>query len=402
MQKRRFSPLALMIAFAGMPHAALASNVFPDWIVLAAATKAPAYSANTGAVVLFDDRLITVAPDGQATERERRVLKILRPRGRSRREIVARYSKDEKLDYFHAWSIGPDGHQYTVKDQEVRDEALGEVGILYDDLRGKVVKPPGADPGGIIAYEVQRHVAGYGAEEQTWSFQRDIPEYRSILVVDLPVNWNYYAAWLHHAVVSPTEVAPNHRRWELNDIPAIDLTDVPMAPSGYALAARMVVHYSASTLPTGDQRWSEIGNWYDMLAAGRTEAPHEIADKSREVGRGEDFKAKIQGVASFMQKEIRYVGIEIGIGGLQPHPAADVFKYRYGDCKDKATLLIAMLNTLTVSAPPGCWWTRIAGSSIRRCLPLKAITPSPPSNCQQATAIRTCAPPWLPTMASII
>ncbi|HXP09946.1 MAG TPA: transglutaminase family protein, partial [Acidobacteriaceae bacterium] len=170
------------------------------------------------------------------------------------------------------------------------------------------------------------------------------------LEVDLPVNWNYYAAWLHHAPVSPIEVAPNHWRWELSDTPAIDLTDVPMAPSGYALAARMVVHYSASTLPTGDQRWTEIGNWYDTLAAGRTEAPHEIADKSREVGSGADFKTKIQGVANFIQREIRYVGIEIGIGGLQPHPAADVFKYRYGDCKDKATLLIAMLNAVGVRA----------------------------------------------------
>jgi transglutaminase-like putative cysteine protease len=350
MRSRRFLPLALTIVCAGMPHTALAANAFPDWIVQADASKAPSYSANTGAVVLLDDRLIIVAADGQATERERRVLKILRPRGREYAEIVARYSKDQKLDYFHAWSIGPDGHQYTVKDQEVRDEALGEWGILYDDLRAKVVKPPAADPGGIIAYEVQRHVAGYGAGEQTWSFQRDIPEYRSILEVDLPVNWNYYAAWLHHAPTTPIEIAPNHWRWELSDIPAIDLTDVPMAPSGYALAARMVVHYSASTLPTGDQRWTEIGNWYETLAAGRTEAPHEIADKSREVGGGSDFKAKIQGVASFMQREIRYVGIEIGIGGLQPHPATDVFKYRYGDCKDKATLLIAMLNAVGVRA----------------------------------------------------
>ncbi len=80
------------------------------------------------------------------------------------------------------------------------------------------------------------------------------------------------------------EIAPNHLRWELTDIPAIDLTDVPMAPSPAALAARMVVHYSATTLPTGDQRWTEIGNWYDTLAANRTEAPQEIAAKSREVG----------------------------------------------------------------------------------------------------------------------
>jgi hypothetical protein len=67
-------------------------------------------------------------------------------------------------------------------------------------------------------------------------------------------------------------------------------------------------------------------------------------------GTGADFKSKIQSVAGFMQREIRYVGIEIGVGGYQPHPAADVFKYRYGDCKDKATLLISMLNAVGVRA----------------------------------------------------
>ncbi len=289
-------------------------------------------------------------PDGRAIERERKVVKILRPGSREYAEIAAYYSKDEKLDFFHAWSIGPDGHQYTVKDQEVHDEALGEWGILYDDLRAKTVKPPGAGPGGIVAYEVERHLAGYGDGEQFWSLQQEIPAVRRILEVDLPQGWNYYAAWLHHAPVSPVEAAPNHLRWELNDVPAIDLTDVPMSPSPGALAGRMVVHYSATTLPSGDQRWTEIGNWYDKLAASRTEAPLEIAARAREVGAGATFTEKIQGVAGFMQREIRYVGIEIGIGGLQPHPATDVFKYRYGDCKDKATLMIAMLNAVGIRA----------------------------------------------------
>ena len=49
-----------------------------------------------------------------------------------------------------------------------------------------------------------------------------------------------------------------------------------------------------------------------------------------------------------MQRNIRYVGIEIGIGGLQPHSADDVFRNRYGDCKDKATLLRAMLESVGI------------------------------------------------------
>jgi transglutaminase-like putative cysteine protease len=343
-------PALLLICLGLMTPTVRAANSFPDWVLQAAAGPVPSYPANTSAVVLLDDRLVSVGPDGRATARERQVLKILRPQGRGYAQIIAPYSKDEKLDYFHAWSIAPDGHRFTVKDQEVQDRALGEWGILYDDLRARTVTPPGADPGGIIAYEVENRVADYGTEEENWDFQREIPVLHLVLEVDLPPNWNHYDAWLHHAAVTPAEVAPNHWRWELTDVSGIDLTDVPMAPSPVALAARMVVHYAARPLPAGDQRWTEIGNYYDTLAANRTEAPQEIAAKSREVGGGGDFKAKLQGVAGFMQREIRYVGIEIGIGGLQPHSAADVFRYRYGDCKDKATLLIAMLNALGVRA----------------------------------------------------
>jgi transglutaminase-like putative cysteine protease len=331
---------------------ALASTPFPDWLVQAAADgSAQKYPAETKAVVLLDDTLITVGPDGKATERERSVLKILRPQGREYAEIVAWYRKDKKLNSFHAWSIGPDGHQYTVKDEEVHDRALGEWGILYDDIRGKVVDPPGADPGGVVAYEAVRQVDNYGEDERTWDFQGSLPVRRSVFEVDLPPGWKNYTAWLRHEAQKPTEAAPNQLRWELRDVPAIDLTDVPMAPSEGALAGRMVIHYSATDLPTGDQRWAEIGNWYQGLASPRTEGPVELNAKAKEVvGGAADFKGKIQDVAGFMQREIRYVGIEIGIGGYQPHSAADVFKYRYGDCKDKATLLIAMLDAVGVRA----------------------------------------------------
>jgi len=341
----------LVILGVGVPPRFALAASFPDWVVQAAASKLPNYPANTKAVVLLDETLVVVDPDGRATERNRRVVKIVRPPGRKYAEIVAHYSKDEKLNFFHAWSIGPDGHQYTVKDTEVRDEGLGEWGILYDDLRAKVVNPPGADPGGVIAYEVERHVATYGAQEEVWHFQESIPVLRATFEVDLPQGWKNYTAWLNRPELTGTEVVPNHWHWELNDVPGVDLSEVPMAPSEPALAGRMVIHYSASDLPTGDARWAEIGNWYDGLAASRTEAPLDIATKSRDIVAGSgDFKKKIQNIAGFMQREIRYVGIEIGIGGLQPHSAADVFHNRYGDCKDKATLMIAMLNAVGVRA----------------------------------------------------
>jgi hypothetical protein len=55
-------------------------------------------------------------------------------------------------------------------------------------------------------------------------------------------------------------------------------------------------------------------------------------------------------LSGFLQNEIRYVGIWFGIGGFQPHAASDVFKHRFGDCKDKATLMSAMLKEIGIES----------------------------------------------------
>src|SRR6186713_2995091 len=52
----------------------------------------------------------------------------------------------------------------------------------------------------------------------------------------------------------------------------------------------------------------------------------------------------------FVQDEVRYLGLEIGPNTHQPHPPADVFNHRFGDCKDKALLLTAILQSEGIKA----------------------------------------------------
>lgn len=54
-------------------------------------------------------------------------------------------------------------------------------------------------------------------------------------------------------------------------------------------------------------------------------------------------------IGQYVQK-FRYYDIQLGIGGLQPHFAGDIFKHSYGDCKDKATVLTAMLEAVGIHA----------------------------------------------------
>ena len=138
----------------------------------------------------------------------------------------------------------------------------------------------------------------------------------------------------------------------MNDTPAIDLKDVRLRPAIDSLEGRMTVHYTGPGLPTSTEgTWKSIGEWYQVLYKDRIVATPEITAKANELTAGKsDFYDKTEAIAEFVQKQVRYFAIELGIGGYQPHYAGDTFRNRYGDCKDKATLLTAMLSAAGIHA----------------------------------------------------
>jgi len=347
-------PRGVLIAlvFALAPAAALASSPdLPDWVTQAATAQVHiAEGTHPKAAVLLEDKLLTISPDGRITERYRMVVRILRPQGREYAHPVAWFNKDHKLLSFHIWSIGPDGHQYALKKDDIYERGSEAWGLLYDDVRYESADVPGADPGGVVAYEYTMQLPMYAGSEP-WEFQNPVPTARSVFEIDLPEGWQHRALWRNYRSTEPAEIAPNHFQWVLTNIQGIDMESVPMAPAEGALAGRMEVYFSANALPDGEQLWTRIGEWYTQLAAPQSEGPADIADASRTLtSANADFMERIERVAAFMQQQIRYVGIEIGIGGFIPHAAEDVYRNRYGDCKDKATLMIAMLDAVGVRA----------------------------------------------------
>jgi hypothetical protein len=348
----RFAFRLLTLSLLGVvtQRSALAGkDSVPDWVRTAAQHTLPAYSATTNAVVLLDDTTLTVSPDGHAVEHHRRAVKILRQAGRDEATVVVPLDDERKLLSLHVWSIGPDGHEYAMKDNEVIEFGYPGAGGYFQDDRFKVANAPGRDPGGVVAYESERRLPGY-VSEYDWRFQEDIPTVSESFNLELPPNFTYGALWAHAKPVVPIDLEHQRIRWEMKDVAGIDLDHVPMHPSERALAGRLVIHYSGPGMPlvTGST-WQSIGEWYQQLSKDRVVASPEIAAKASELTAGKtDFYDKAEAVSEFVQKQIRYFVIEMGIGGWQPHPAADIFKNRYGDCKDKATLLSAMLSTVGI------------------------------------------------------
>jgi transglutaminase-like putative cysteine protease len=65
-----------------------------------------------------------------------------------------------------------------------------------------------------------------------------------------------------------------------------------------------------------------------------------------------DPKVRLREILALIQRDIRYLGIELGVGGYVPSPPSLVFERRFGDCKDKSLLMVTMAQAMGITAFP--------------------------------------------------
>jgi hypothetical protein len=328
---------------------ASASVNVPEWVLSADKQTSPAVEKDSAAVVLLDEQTTTVAENGETSTVYRRVVKILRAQGRDYAEMPIFYDKETKLKAIHAWTVTAKGTQYELKEKDFYEHGL--VGdSLYEDDRVKVARLPGLDPGTVVAVEYEQRRRPYLFADR-WNFQERIPVALARYTLRLPDKWEYSDAWVQHDRIKPVQQGSNQWTWEVRDVAGIEKE--PGMPFWQSVAGRMMLSFygDARTRGKAAAKWDEVALWYAGLTQDRTTASPEIAAMAKQLtANAPDFASKVSALTGFMQRQIRYVAIEIGIGGFQPHPAADTFRNRYGDCKDKATLLISMLHEVGVPA----------------------------------------------------
>ncbi|HWE84935.1 MAG TPA: DUF3857 domain-containing transglutaminase family protein [Terracidiphilus sp.] len=345
----------LVVAMAFSACATAGANWFskgqpvPDWGMQAYKTKTPDYANDASAVILFDEYIETIDAQGRATEREREAIRILKPQGRGNTCAVS-YDVDEKINYFRAWTIAADEKTYQAEDTDFTEVGDTEIPIMLSARKERVVHPPAVDVGATVICESEEVMKPY-IQEKVWSIQNGIPVVFQALEVDLPSGRQYADSWHRHDAVKPAEVAPGHWRWELKDTPALVMRDIPSAPEWAAMAQRMSVQWGEAAVEGRDAEWRAIGNWVTTLETGRPDPSPEITARAQQLIAGApDFYTKLSRITESIQNEIRYFTVARGISGLQANHAADIFRNRYGDCKDKTTLLISMLQVAGIHA----------------------------------------------------
>jgi hypothetical protein len=325
-----------------------AAEEAPPWLKQAAAIKVPQYDKKVHAVVLQDEARITVDDEGRMTTTRTQAIRILAREGRSAaiaREVYI--AETGKVREMRAWLIRASGEVKKYGKDKVIELAAAENDV-YNEVRVKLIDAgEDADAGSVFGCEVVSEDRSVFFQFD-WDFQRRLPTLLSRFSVALPAGWRAESVIFNHERLDPI-VSGSGYTWELRDLPFIE--EEPASPNVTSLAPRLAV----SVFPAAGKRvsgksfadWKAVSRWLSELSDPQGAPNDAMAAKVQSLmgGAGSEFE-KIRAVAQFAQS-VNYVSIQTGVGrggGYRPHAASEVFAKSYGDCKDKANLMRAMLK----------------------------------------------------------
>jgi len=330
---------------------ALAADSAPEWLRAAAQEKLPDYDKDTVAVILLDETQTTVHDNGEIDTLHRGAIRLLRPEARQEYGgIGVDFDKDTKIAYLKAWTIESNGHEIAVGDKDAIEHGLLN-DIEYTDVKVKALQFPEANPGNVVGYEYVQRDRPYVFEDNWW-FQDPAPVVTARFELQIPPGWEFTASWFNYPEQKPQTPAPNQYVWEVKNLPGVEIE--PDMPTWKAVAGWVGVKYfprDPAMRAKSSGSWQDIGLWYDGLTQSTRASSPAIQQKVAELTSSiSDPVGKMRALTEYIQRNIRYFAVEIGIGGWQPHPATEVFAHQYGDCKDKATLLSAMLHEIGIAS----------------------------------------------------
>ncbi|MGB9735469.1 MAG: DUF3857 domain-containing transglutaminase family protein [bacterium] len=305
-----------------------------------------------GAIVLKDINRVTVYSNFTYTTLMHEQIKILNKRGvNDYCEVVLPYSTEyQKIEILDAKTITPDGKVLKPGKKAINDVTPPFIvsAPIYSDVKYRTITMPGCTPDATIEYQVMITTIKPYMENNFFDSDRlqtsdpiDLSVYELSFPKDIKFDYRQY-----NFKTPPSITEKNNRvvyTWELKNIPQI-IPEQNMPPMS-DIANRVAISTVSS--------WDALAKWYWGLAGEQYGTDQAIDKKIEELTNGlSTTDEKIRAIYNYVAMNIRYVGIEFGIEGYKPHKAVDIFKNKYGDCKDHATLLIAMLRHIGIKAFP--------------------------------------------------
>ena len=300
-----------------------------------------------GVVSLLDNRVVRILPNGLSSTFNQVAFEILDEQGlKSMRAMPINYSPtDEKVEIISVTTTKKDGsvrRLYNTSEYTMADESIK----MYYDMRQLVIEVPDLAVGDRVEYrfkrtQTQRASSSVSFFGDVYYLQNQFVKQWSKYTVIAPES--IHIQMIRHSpdgtVSSPAQSVTNNgittMSFEEKDMPRfIDETNMPG---------------TTETKPvlfiTSFDSWQQLADWYIDLASPQWKIDDAIRAKVKELTDGvTDPLQKVKNIYHFVVKSTRYVALEFGIHGHKPYPVSQIYERRFGDCKDKASLLKVMLT----------------------------------------------------------
>jgi tetratricopeptide (TPR) repeat protein len=276
-------------------------------------------------------------------------------------QLVFDYSSaNEKLDMDYVRVRKADGTVVNAAVSDIQDltAPVAREAPVYTDLRQKHVTVPGLRPGDVLEYHMVWNITTPLAQNQFWLEHYFVT--KRLIVLNDTLTVNIPAAskvkLKTEPGFEPDIKEDNDRRiylWKHSNLKPDSEDEKKDEPAEEEAQSEEAEEFHPHVQLTTFQSWEEVGQWYATLQKDRIVPDEKIKVKAEEVIRGlQSEQDKVKALYEYVAKNFRYVSLSLGQGRYQPHLAADILVNQYGDCKDKHTLLAAMLASTGMRAYP--------------------------------------------------
>ncbi|HUY80616.1 MAG TPA: DUF3857 domain-containing protein [Acidobacteriaceae bacterium] len=298
--------------------------------------------------VLYEEEDYKLDAAGRLTNTHRLIYRIETPAGvQSWSQASVEWEKFyQKVPKIEARVIQPNATVTLLDQKTVTDVAAqGQDDGTYSDDRMHEAPLPALSPGAIVELKTictdkEPYFTAGGVYR--YYFQRMVPIVRSRMVVEVPAGTplNYRSAFLPNlAVKDETKKGVRRLTFDQGHLDPWVRQDINLASDHPRLPW---VEFS-----TG-KSWATIATAYRKLAEPQIEP--DAVKSLLPAKRPKDRNALIAMLVATLHQQVRYTGVEFGKARLQPEKSAGVLARHYGDCKDKASLLVAMLRAAGIPA----------------------------------------------------
>lgn len=297
------------------------------------------------ATVLDRTVQIEIRPDGSVIERERLRVRLDNDRDFSTWSPYVIYlDENRELDSLSASVLRPDGKVENVARKALDTHEIVASGELHSSRKLRSVSFPPAPVGSVLSLDSAVKVRPYfPAGFVDLGTSSSPTESLRVEVKGGGAGWR----WRLDGSLPGLEVKETPGGVEVTGRSLPRLSPPDFAPASASSGA--ILRYA-----WGDTAgWEKVGTWYERLTAEVPRGTEPVRAKARELTAGlSGRREKLEALLAFARKQVRYVAVEVGIGGYRPHTPQEVLERRWGDCKDKSFLLIDLLREAGIEAWP--------------------------------------------------